>query len=91
MKKREVRKETSRTLFSVNIRQAKNGLILEVKQGESPSEEVVSQERYGDEIECFADFLRLLNEELGPPTSRYSEKRIYVRVEPGDKFSGKTE
>ncbi|MCK5376569.1 MAG: hypothetical protein KAJ97_05775, partial [Acidobacteria bacterium] len=50
--------------------------------------EVVWQEKHEDEVECFADFLRTLDYEFGPSTSRYSPKRIVVRVEPGDKYEG---
>jgi hypothetical protein len=46
----------------------------------------VYEERHDDEVECFADFLRSLNDELGPSTSRYSSKRVYVKVAPGDKY-----
>lgn len=70
------------------IRHAQNGTVLRVEQdypGAEP-EEVVYQERDGDEVEAFADFLRYLVEHYGPSTSRYSPKRIYVSVEPGDKF-----
>ena len=73
------------------IRHAKNGWIL---RAEAPptqggrAAEVVCQEKYDDEIECFADFLRVLDEEFGPSTSRYSAKRIFIRVEPGDKHEG---
>lgn len=76
-----------------DVRRVKNGLILEVK-GESSEveEEIVFQENYDDEVEGFANFLRYLNEEYGPSTNRYSPKRIYIRVEPGDKFmDGKSE
>lgn len=73
------------------IRHAKNGLVLKVtdKYDEGPKE-IVFQEKYDDEedVECFADFLRLLDDQFGPSTSRYSPKRIYVRVEPGDKYEG---
>jgi len=50
--------------------------------------EYCGQEKHEDAVECFADFLRTLNEELGPSTSRYSPKRIFIRVEPGDKYEG---
>lgn len=72
------------------IRNARNGYILKVSGREGAPEEVVYQEKYGEEVECFADFLRHLNDEYGPSTSRYSEKRITINVEPGDKFEGKT-
>ena len=70
------------------IRHAKNGFILKVidKKDTEGLNEIVYQEKYDDEIECFADFLHFLNEHFGPSTSRYSEKRIYISIEPGDKF-----
>ncbi len=71
------------------IRRVTNGWILKANRPSSYSDaesELVCQEDYEDEVECFADFLRTLNEEFGPSMSRYSPKRIYIRVEPGDKF-----
>ena len=71
------------------IRRVKNGCVLKVKNSSEESverEEIVYQEKYDDDIECFADFLCYLNDEYGPATSRYSEKRIYISVAPGDKF-----
>jgi hypothetical protein len=76
------------TVLRCEIRRARNGWILKV---EHPSfeagepDEVVYEEKHDDEVECFADFLRSLNDEFGPSTSRYSPKRIYVQIEPGDK------
>lgn len=77
-----------------DIRRVKNGCVLKVTQ--TPEEtgeehEVVFQEKYDDEVECFADFLRLLDDEYGPSTSRYSAKRIYITVKPGDKYEEPTE
>ncbi len=72
------------------IRRAKNGYILKVVNTENvatEAEEIVYQEKYDDEVECFAEFLRYLNDEYGPSTSRYSEKRIHISVCPGDKFN----
>ncbi len=71
------------------IHRAKNGHILKIidkKDNSSKHEEIVYQEKYDDEVECFAEFLRYLDEEYGPTTSRYSEKRIHIIVKPGDKF-----
>ncbi len=70
------------------IRRADNGVILQVEDDtpDSTIEEVVWQEREDDEVEAFADFLRYLVDHYGPSTGRYSPKRIYVRVEPGDKY-----
>lgn len=75
-------------MITIQIRRAKNGLVLKVisKGGESEGKEIVYQEKYADEVECFADFLRYLDEKYGPSTSRYSEKRIYISVNPGDKY-----
>jgi hypothetical protein len=50
------------------IRKARNGYILKASGREGTTEEVVCQEKYDDEVECFADFLRYLNEEYGPST-----------------------
>jgi hypothetical protein len=73
------------------IRRTRNGVVLRVEPDfpDEKSEEVVYQERDDDEIEAFADFLRYLVDHYGPTTSRYSPKRIYVSVEPGDKFEEK--
>ena len=71
------------------IRRARNGWILKVERpasGDGEPDEIVHEEKYEDEVECFADFLRSLNDEIGPSTSRHSPKRIYVQVEPGDKY-----
>jgi hypothetical protein len=66
------------------IRRARNGLILKVEEpldNERPPE-IVCQKRYDDEADGFADFLRDLNDEFGPSASRYSPKRISIRVDP---------
>ena len=70
------------------IRRASNGWILKVEHpsvGDDEPDEIVYEEKFDDEIECFADFLRTLDDELGPSTSRYSPKRVYIQVRPGDK------
>lgn len=72
------------------IRSAKNGCILKVLE---PSEtggndELVYQSKAQDEFENFAEFLYEILENFGPSSSRYSEKRIYIEVRPGDKFEG---
>lgn len=72
------------------IRPATNGIVLKVDHGEQDEkpEEIVYQESDGNEIEAFADFLRLLNDHYGPSTSRYSSKRILITIQPGDKWVG---
>lgn len=71
------------------LRHAANGAVLRIEQDPDDGtsvEEIVYQERDGDEIEAFAEFLRLISENYGPSTSRYSPKRIRIIVEPGDKY-----
>lgn len=68
------------------IKRAKNGILLSVHFTDGEFEELVYQEVEENEVEAFANFLRVLDEHYGPSTSRYSPKRIYVRMEPGDKF-----
>lgn len=74
------------------IRRVQNGAVLRVEPGypDAETEEVVYQETETDELEAFADFLRYLVDHYGPHTSRYSPKRIYIRIEPGDKFEPPT-
>ena len=75
-------------MLTFQIRKVKNGLVLKaiLREEDSGGEEIVYQEKYDDEVECFADFLRYLDDEYGPATSRYSEKRIYITIKPGDKY-----
>lgn len=44
-----------------------------------------------DQTEKFAELLRHLSMQYGPTTSRYSNKRIYVVIAPGDKNGSFTE
>ena len=68
------------------IRRVQNGAVLRVEsEGEDSDKEIVYQAQEDDEIEAFADFLRHLVDHYGPTTSRYSPKRISIRVDPGDK------
>jgi hypothetical protein len=74
-----------------DIRRVKNGCVLVATSSAEETgekEEIVYQEDYddGNDIECFADFLRLIADTYGPSTSRYSPKRIYVDVRSGDKY-----
>ncbi|MEK7676476.1 MAG: hypothetical protein AAB676_11660 [Verrucomicrobiota bacterium] len=74
--------------MKIEIRNVANGLVLRIEpeQPGDEAQEIVYQARDDDEVEAFADFLRYLLDHYGPHTSRYSPKRIYIRVEPGDKF-----
>jgi hypothetical protein len=38
------------------------------------------------EIDAFVALLREIDARMGPSTSRYSPRRIFIRVEPGDKW-----
>lgn len=74
------------------LRSVRNGCILKAchtAEETGRREELVYQESYAedDEIERFADFLRIIADNYGPNTSRYSAKRIYITVRPGDKHS----
>ena len=69
------------------IRPVRNGVLLRVEPDEAgeEAEEYVYQETEFGDIEAFAELLRLLLDEYGPSTTRYSPKRIHVVVEAGDK------
>jgi hypothetical protein len=75
------------------IRKTENGALLRIEGLEDDGRVLSTQElsyqepRDGDaEVEAFADFLRDLVDHWGPQTSRYSPKRIYIEVRPGDKY-----
>lgn len=72
------------------IRYVKNGLVIEVRDNynEEESEEVVYADENADDLEGWAVFLRALTDYYGPQTSRYSPKRVAVRLIPGDKYDG---
>lgn len=71
---------------------AMNGCILRVQEDDDDETEsyITYQSSDDDEdgsIERFQDFLyQIKNQVLGPNDSRYSKKRIIIKVEPGDKF-----
>jgi hypothetical protein len=73
----------------IKIQYATNGWLLTlVEEGEIDKLYVFS---HGDseqsEIEAFRELLTAVHDIYGPTTSRYSEHRIYIRIEPGDKHS----
>ena len=61
-------------------------LRVEPNHPDAETEEVVFQENETGEVEAFADFPRYLVDHYGRQTSRYSPKRIFVSVEPVDKY-----
>lgn len=68
--------------MEIKITSAVNGFIIE--------RTIEDEKQYfafggdGDEVDICADMLRFILSEMGPSTSRYSDKRIYVVVKPGD-------
>lgn len=75
--------------MSITIKYAENGwLLIHSEEGESDRVYVFSHN--GDdksEVEAFRDLLATVDDIYGPSTSRYSEHRIYIRIEAGDKHS----
>lgn len=74
--------------MSLVIKMASNGWILE---DHSDPEMVRVQvfeggDREEDDVKAMQQLLYTISDLVGPTTSRYSEHRIYVRIEPGDKF-----
>lgn len=74
--------------MSLVIKMVMNGWILE---DHSDPELVRIQVFEGgdseeDEVKAMQQLIYTINDLVGPTTSRYSKHRIYVRIEPGDKF-----
>jgi hypothetical protein len=77
-------KPTYEEIIKFKMKPAKNGWVLESKDGTIVYQDIHDNE--DEDVERFADFLRAINYEFGPSTNRYSPKRIMVIVEPGDKY-----
>lgn len=66
-----------------------NGWVLEYEiDGET---QTYVMEKGVDEVIAFRNFLQVVDEQLGPTTSRYSPKRIALLIVPGDKSENKWE
>jgi hypothetical protein len=67
-----------------------NGLIVTVDNGCGERKRYVWQRNIGSDdrrdLEGLRDLLWQLVEDYGPATSRYSEHRLVVRVEPGGRY-----
>lgn len=81
--------------MTLTIHSCENGWLIE---HEYPWEENERTDLYVfqgyeelEDVEACADMLRMVNELVGPTTSRYSEKRVHVSTEPGDKFGDSKE
>lgn len=74
--------------MSLVIKMVMNGWILE----DHADPELVriqvfeGGDREEDDVKAMQQLLYTINDLVGPTTSRYSKHRIYVRIEPGDKF-----
>lgn len=72
-----------------NIKRHKNGLVICLKD---EAEGIVYSEKNEDEIEGWAQFLRELTDSYGPQDhGRYSEKRLHITIQPGDKWEPEKE
>lgn len=71
----------------IKIQYAQNGWILTHTEEGEPDRLFVFSHNGSDqsEVEAFRDLLWQVNDIYGPSTSRYSEHRIYIKVQPGDK------
>lgn len=67
------------------IKRVSNGwLIKEGKEIHVFTENESNDYLEGD-VSSFAEVLYYINSSMGPSTSRYSAKRIYIEIRPGDK------
>lgn len=75
--------------MSITIESAVNGWYLIHSEEGEPDQVYVFNGEDGEqsEVEAFRDLLATIDTLYGPSTSRYSEHRIYIRIEPGDKHS----
>lgn len=75
--------------MSITIESAVNGWYLIHSEEGEPDQVYVFHGEGGEqsEVEAFRDLLATIDTLYGPSTSRYSEHRIYIRIEPGDKHS----
>jgi hypothetical protein len=73
----------------IKIQYAENGWLLTFSQEGEPDELYVFSHNGHDqsEVEAFRDLLCQVDSIYGPMTSRYSEHRIRIHIEPGDKHS----
>jgi hypothetical protein len=71
----------------IKIQYATNGwLLTQTEEGEPDRLFVFSHTgSEQSEVEAFRDLLATVDDIYGPTTSRYSEYRIYIKVQPGDK------
>jgi hypothetical protein len=76
----------------IQLERADNGWILTDHSDTENVRKHVFQEADGfdvekNEAEAFASLLWAVKSIMGPSDSRYSEHRVYIKVQPGDKHS----
>lgn len=76
--------------MEIRITSAVNGYVLE-RTIEGEKQHFAFGGESSDEVDVCADMLRFILSEMGPCTSRYADKRIYIVIKPGDKNEKFTE
>lgn len=77
--------------MEIKIKRVENGWILEKLEKEEFESGIFVYSFSDDEkseAEAFTSLLWNLKEMVGPEDSRYSEHRVRIGIEPGDKFPG---
>lgn len=72
----------------LKISHAKNGWVLEevISGGFNKTHVFQHDDSEHSEAEAFKQLLFTVKDLYGPQDSRYSEYRVMIRIEPGDKF-----
>ncbi len=73
--------------MEMKIKKVSNGWVVQVDRDDEDFDISVIQNTE-DEVLTFNELLIHIENELGPPTSRHSEKRTKILSLPGDKFLG---
>lgn len=75
--------------MSLVLKMVSNGWILEDHSDPEFTRIEVFESKEDNEkgeVEAMARLLWTIDSLIGPTTSRYSKHRIYIKIEPGDKF-----
>ena len=74
------------------IKNSKNGLVLNINDGEDRETIVYQEPEYlpeKAEYDLFKEFLYIILDNYGPSSSRYSKYRLKIVLEHGDKYDCK--
>ena len=76
--------------MTAKIQHVTNGWALQLEDGTANSPIFVCEEPEveGGEVDCFRNLLWLLNEQLGPSTTKHDAKRIVIDIQPGSDYMG---